>query len=119
MRPASCAGSCAMRYGPCKQRHVKVPTTMSCACSYFNFSTRIGSSGALIRSAMARPPPVVDSGDNTAGGADAFITTTSLLPNLDQVCGAWQGGSGAAGCHVHGVAEDKRLTWVAAPAASV
>eukprot|EP00198_Chlamydomonas_reinhardtii_P003654 XP_001692990.1 predicted protein [Chlamydomonas reinhardtii] len=51
---------------------------------YFNFSTRIGSSGALIRSAMARPPPVVDSGDNTAGGADAFITTTSLLPNLDQ-----------------------------------
>ncbi|KAG2438813.1 hypothetical protein HXX76_005354 [Chlamydomonas incerta] len=51
---------------------------------YFNFSTRIGSSGVLIRSAMARPPPVVDSGDNTAGGADAFITTTSLLPNLDQ-----------------------------------
>ncbi|KAG2453332.1 hypothetical protein HYH02_001556 [Chlamydomonas schloesseri] len=70
---------------------------------YFNFSTRIGSSGALVRAAMARPPPVVDSGDNTAGGADAFITTTSLLPNLEQ---------GGKLLDVSGlVGEDGQLRW--------
>ncbi|GIL56696.1 hypothetical protein Vafri_11999 [Volvox africanus] len=49
---------------------------------YFNYSTRLGSSGAIVRAALARNS-IVDTPD-PSGGADAFILAPSYMPSFDQ-----------------------------------
>ncbi|GLI65244.1 hypothetical protein VaNZ11_008730 [Volvox africanus] len=49
---------------------------------YFNYSTRVGGTGALVRAALARSS-IVDTPD-PSGGADAFILAPSYMPSFDQ-----------------------------------
>ncbi|GFR43827.1 hypothetical protein Agub_g4947, partial [Astrephomene gubernaculifera] len=50
---------------------------------YFNFSARVGANGAVMRAAIARPAPVVDTAD-ASGGMDAIITSPSFMHYMDK-----------------------------------